>query len=78
MSVFHFSARSAMHTNAIDLALFNLHPERENHEFDHPQISRASSGICAAISQENMTFDTDYHTIDTLLMKITQKKLLMH
>ena len=62
-----------MHTNAIDLALFNLHPERENHEFDQPQISRASAGICAAISQENMTSNTDYHTIDAVLMKMTQK-----
>ncbi|MPM41600.1 hypothetical protein SDC9_88255 [bioreactor metagenome] len=38
-----------------------------------PQLSRASLGICAAISQENMTFSTDYHTIDAVLMKMTQK-----
>lgn len=38
-----------------------------------PQISRASLGICAAISQENMTFNTDYPTIDAVLMKMTQK-----
>jgi len=38
-----------------------------------PQISRASSGICAAISQENITFNTDHRTIDAILMKMTQK-----
>ena len=38
-----------------------------------PQLSRASLGICAAISQENMTFSTDYHTIDAVLMKMTLK-----
>jgi hypothetical protein len=38
-----------------------------------PQISGASLGICAAISRESLTFNTDYQTIDAVLMKMTQK-----
>jgi len=38
-----------------------------------PQLSKASLGICAALSQENMTFSTDYHTVNAVLMKMTQK-----